>query len=403
MPADTPSFPYGQQYKPIEPETGQYLPKDTYISGRIVLLWKADEHQLRFAISAKYPSGVSTSAYVSTASTSTVKWKFTISLLPTASSLKSRQTAQEVIRAEYDALRQYIGSEVKVSAEGLKVMLVNSKEMHLEGSGARMWTAKRGAWTVFQGRSSKLKGRLVFFHLHSSDTTQSSTTPSWLEADPILPSSAESPPRIAPQAGPSHFRPISSHLPQQLNLRPTNSPTKRKRTLSPEKRSEAPPRQVPSIPKKVIELGNGKPLAFTRLTSGFESTALRGSSSIGDALAGSSSTSLETAPPASQVPDPPVAIPPQLKSVPLEMPPISAPRRPALEAPAQAPVNDPPPNKVAKSRAEAEAEARLQGTKRVEQQLAQQRAEKEAATSLERGLEVTVSEEVREIRSDNRT
>lgn len=166
MPADTPSFPYGQQYKPIEPETGQYLPKDTYISGRIVLLWKADEHQLRFAISAKYPSGVSTSAYTSTVSTGTVKWKFTISLLPTASSLKSCQTAQEVIRAEYDALREYIGSEVKVSAEGLKVMLVNSKEMHLEGSGARMmWTEKRGAWTVFQGRSSKLKGRLVFFSL----------------------------------------------------------------------------------------------------------------------------------------------------------------------------------------------------------------------------------------------
>jgi hypothetical protein len=403
MPADTPSFAYGQQYQPIEPATGQYLPKDTYISGRIVLLWKPDEHQLRFAISAKYPSSVSTSAYASTVSTSTEKWKFTISLLPSASSLKSGQTAQEVIRAEYDGLLHYIGSEVKVSAQGLKVMLVNSKEMHLEGSGARtMWTAKRGAWTVFQGRSSKLKGRLVFFGLHISDTTQSSTTPSWLEADPILPSSAESLPRIA-QAGPSHFRPISSHLPQQLNLRPTNSPTKRKRTLSPEKRSEAPLRQVPPIPKKVIELGNGKPLAFTRLTSGFESTALRGSSSIGDALAGSSSTSLEPAPPPSQVPDPPVVIPPQLKSVSSEMPPISAPRQPALEAPAQAPVNAPPPSKVAKSRAEAEAEARLQGTRRVEQQLAQQRAEKEAATLLERGLEVTVSVDVREIGADGRT
>jgi hypothetical protein len=404
MPADTPSFPYGQQYKPIEPETGQYLPKDTYISGRVVLLWKADEHQLRFAISAKYPSNVSTSAYTSTVSTGTEKWKFTLSLLPTTSSLKSGQSAQEVIEAEYDALRQYIGSDVKVSGQGLKIMRVNGKELHLDGSGARMmWTAKRGAWTVFQGMSSKLKGRLVFFHLHSSDTTQSSTTPSWLEADPILPSSAESPPRIAPQAGPSHFRPISSHLPQQLNLRPTNSPTKRKRTQSPEKRSEAPTRQVPSVPKRVIELGNGKPLAFTRLTSGFESTALRGSSSIGDALAGSSSTSLETAPAASQVPDPPVAIPPQLKSIPLEMPPISTPRRPALEALAQAPVNAPPPNKVAKSRADAEAEARLEGTRRVEQQLAQQRAEKEAATLLERGLEVTVSVDVREIGADGRT
>ena len=85
------------------------------------------------------------------------------------------------------------------------------------------------------------------------------------------------------------------------------------------------------------------------------------------------------------------------------MPPISTPRRPVLEALAQAPVNAPPPNKVAKSRAEAEAEARLQGTRRVEQQLAQQRAEKEAATLLERGLEVTVSVDVREIGADGRT
>jgi hypothetical protein len=406
MPVNTPSFPYDQKYQPVDSAAGQYLTKDTFISGRIILLWpfKPDGPHIRFAMSVKYPSNMLSSAYASTISTGTEKWKFTIDLLPSASSLKSGQTAQEVIKAEYDDLRPYLGSDVKVSGQGLKIMGVNGKELHLEGSGARpMWTAKRGTWTVFQGMSSKLKGRLVFFHLHSSDTTQSSTTPSWLEADPILPSSAESPPRIAPQAGPSHFRPISSHLPQQLNLRPTNSPTKRKRTLSPEKRSEAPPRQVPSIPKKVIELGNGKPLAFARLTSGFESTALRGSSSIGDALAGSSSTSLETAPPASQVPDPPVAIPPQLKSIPLEMPPISTPRRPALEALAQAPVNAPPPNKVAKSRAEAEAEARLQGTRRVEQQLAQQRAEKEAATLLERGLEVTVSVAVREIGADGRT
>jgi len=265
-----------------------------------------------------------------------------------------------------------------------------------------MWTAKRETWTVFEGRSSKLKGRLVYFHLHPSDTTQSSTTPSWLEVDPILPSSAESPPRIAPQAGPSHFRPISAHLPQQLNLRPTNSPTKRKRTLSPEKRIEA-PRQVSHIPKKVIELGNGKPLAFTRLTSGFETTTLRGSSSIGDALAGSSSTSLETAPHAPPVPGLPVATPTQYDSFPLEMPPTSIPRQPALEALAQAPVNAPPPNKVAKSRAEAEAEARLQGTRRVEQQLAQQRAEREAATLLERGLEVTVSQLIRSIGVDDRT
>jgi len=72
------------------------------------------------------------------------------------------------------------------------------------------------------------------------------------------------------------------------------------------------------------------------------------------------------------------------------MPPTSTSQPPALEVPAHAPFNAPPPNRIAKTRAEAEAEARLQGIKRMEQQLAQQRAEKEAATSLERGLEVTV-------------
>jgi len=166
MPKDNPAFLYGQQYRPIGPASGQCLPEDTYIIGRVVLFWRPDEHQIRFAISAKYPSDVSTSAYTSTGSTATEKWKFMITLLPSASSLKSGQSAQEVIRAEYDAFLPYLGSEVKVAAEGLKVMLVNGKELHLEGSGARtMWTAKRGAWTVFQGRSPKLKGRLEFFWL----------------------------------------------------------------------------------------------------------------------------------------------------------------------------------------------------------------------------------------------
>lgn len=167
MPKDNPAFLYSQQYRPIGPASGQCLPEDTYIIGRVVLFWRPDEHQIRFAISAKYPSDVSTSAYKSTGSTATEKWTFMITLLPSASSLKSGQSAQEVIRAEYDAFLPYLGSEVKVAAEGLKVMLVNGKELHLEGSGARtMWTAKRGAWTVFQGRSPKLKGRVVLFSAH---------------------------------------------------------------------------------------------------------------------------------------------------------------------------------------------------------------------------------------------
>jgi hypothetical protein len=155
MPAGTPSFPYGQQYLPVDSAAGQYLTKDTFISGRIILFWpfKPDGPHIRFAISVKYPSNMLSSAYASTVSTGTEKWKFTIGLLPAASSLKSGQTAQEVIKAEYDDLLPYLGSEVKISGEGLKITSVNGKELHLEGLGARtMWTAKRGAWTVFQGR-----------------------------------------------------------------------------------------------------------------------------------------------------------------------------------------------------------------------------------------------------------
>jgi len=169
MPKDNPAFLYGQRYRPIGPASGQYLPEDAYIIGRVVLFWRPDEHQIRFAISAKYPTDVSTSAYTSTGSTATEKWKFMITLLPSASGLKSGQSAQEVIKAEYDAFLPYLGSEVKVAAEGLKVMLVNGKELHLEGYGARtMWTAKRGAWTVFQGRSPKLKGRVVYFSAYNA-------------------------------------------------------------------------------------------------------------------------------------------------------------------------------------------------------------------------------------------
>lgn len=155
MLASTPSFTESEKYQPIDPTIGQSIAKDTYISGRIILFWpfKApNEHHIRFAISAKYPSNIASSAYVSTVPTEVEKWKFIINLLPSASSLKSGQTAQEIIKAEYDALLPYLGSEIKMSAEGLKIIKINGKELDLEGFGSRtMWTEKRGVWTVFQG------------------------------------------------------------------------------------------------------------------------------------------------------------------------------------------------------------------------------------------------------------
>lgn len=155
MIAITSSFPNSQRYQPTNPTVGQLLDKETHISGRIVLLWpfKApNEHHIRFAVSAKYPSNITDSDYVTTVSTGMEKWRIAINLLPSTSTVRSSQTVQEVVKAEYDALLPYLGSEVKISAECLKVLKVNGKELDLEGYGARMmWTEKRGTWTVFQG------------------------------------------------------------------------------------------------------------------------------------------------------------------------------------------------------------------------------------------------------------
>jgi len=396
MPAGTLDWADGRRYQPAGITTGQSLPKDAFISGRIVLVWPFTptyERLIRFRISAKYPINIGGSEYVSTAPTGEEKWAFTINLVPSASTLNSGQSARDTINSEYDAFLPYLGSEVKISTDGLKVTNLKGKEVDLEATGSRtLWTEKRGTWTVFQGEQSKLKGRFVS-SADILDATQSSTTPSWLEAEEIQPSLSDPPAPYIPQAGPSHFRPISSHLPSRLNLRPTNSPTKRKRTVSPDKGPQpairAPSAVVPPS-KKVIELGNGSNFAFTRLNSGFtDTTSLRASSSLGDALA-SSSSSLKTPPPDQSLPDTVPANPTQL-----EMPPGAmrqrSPPGPATPAAIQRTRSVQP---VPTSRAEAEAAARLQGAKRLEDQQALQRAERDAAVALEQGLVVPVSAHV---------
>jgi hypothetical protein len=162
MPASTSSFPHSQRYQPADLAIGQLLPKDSYISGRIVLFWpvKGPNDNIRFGISSKYSSNIDNNDYVSTIPSGTDKWKIMVNLYPSASSIKSGQTAQEVVEAEYDALLPYLGSEVKISAEGLKVININGRELDLEANGSRMMcTEKRGTWTVFQGMSSELRGR----------------------------------------------------------------------------------------------------------------------------------------------------------------------------------------------------------------------------------------------------
>jgi len=396
MPAGTLNWADGRRYQPAGITTGQSLPKDAFISGRIVLVWPFTptyERLIRFRISAKYPINIGGSEYVSTAPTGEEKWAFTINLVPSASTLNSGQSARDTIKSEYDAFLPYLGSEVKIRTDGLKVTNLQGKEVNLEATGSRtLWTEKRGTWTMFQGEWSKLKGRFVS-SADTLDATQSSTTPSWLEAEEIQPSLSDPPAPCIPQAGPSHFRPISSHLPSRLNLRPTNSPTKRKRTVSPEKRPEPATRALSAVvppSKKVIELGNGSNFAFTRLNSGFtDTTSLRASSSLGDALA-SSSSSLEPPPPDQSLPDTVPANPTQL-----EMPPGAmrqrSPPGPATPAATQRTRSVQP---VPTSRAEAEAAARLQGAKRLEEQQALQRAERDAATLLEQGLVVPVSAHV---------
>jgi hypothetical protein len=237
----------------------------------------------------------------------------------------------------------------------------------------------------------------------SAEATQSSATPSWLSSDSSLPTPPSAAALTAPQAGPSNFRPITSHLPQQLNLRPTNSPTKRKRTQSPEKRPDPAPK-LPAVvlSKKLIDLAPGKHAEFTRLSSGFkESTALRASSSIGDALAGSS-PSFETAPRTSQAEQdaPPTRAmprPERISSTPVDTIPTSAQRltspKPAAHASQHRP-NAAIPPKLSLTRAEAEAAARQQGEKKRNEERARQQLEEESTAQLEQGLILPVSSNV---------
>jgi hypothetical protein len=150
------SFPSGDRYEPIDLSVGTVLPSKTFISGRLVLLWslaKNHAHHLRFKISAKYQANISASDYVSAASIEQETWMFIINLTPSMrAATSSGQTLEEALMAEFERLKRYMAAEVKIVADGLKIVAVDGKEVTLEAAGSRtLWTEKVGAWTVFQG------------------------------------------------------------------------------------------------------------------------------------------------------------------------------------------------------------------------------------------------------------
>lgn len=169
----TSSFPNGQLFQPSSLLLGQPLPSDSYISGKLALLWSlnpTDDH-FRFCISAKYPLNTSDSDYITAQSKGIEKWRFVFHVAPSLTGLKPGQTARQALEAEHKEMEGCVGLDVKIALDGLKVIKLHGKEVELEGTGSRMmWTEKRGKWTVFQGRSAS-KGPsefwLIAFRNHS--------------------------------------------------------------------------------------------------------------------------------------------------------------------------------------------------------------------------------------------
>ena len=169
----TSSFPNGQLLQPSSLSLGQPLPSDSYISGKLALLWSlnpTDDH-FRFCISAKYPLNTSDSDYITAQSKGFEKWRFVFHVAPSITGLKPGQTVRQALEAEHKEMEGVVGLDVKIALDGLKVIKLDGKEVELERTGSTvMWTEKRGKWTVFQGRSAS-KGpsdfRLMAFRNHS--------------------------------------------------------------------------------------------------------------------------------------------------------------------------------------------------------------------------------------------
>jgi hypothetical protein len=165
MTTSSSTFPESERYKPADLDIGAIIPKKTYISGRLVLLFPVEgDHsdRLRFAVRAKYQANVAEIEYVAASPSISDKWKFMFHLeprrLPPPASASSGQTIKEAVLAEHERMALCMGAEIRMMADDLRIIKVDGKNVDFEAVGPRtMWTEKTGSWTIFQG-TSKLKG-----------------------------------------------------------------------------------------------------------------------------------------------------------------------------------------------------------------------------------------------------
>lgn len=153
------ALPSTRRYLPSSSTTkvGALLPSNTFISGQTVILFPInDTHPdtIRLRLSTKYPITTSSNDYIAPSPNRQHKWKFNISLGPTEEEKRTWPNLREAMTEEHERLQSILGHEVKIVADGLVVMKVEGREVHLEGKGCRMmWSDSKGAWTMFQGES----------------------------------------------------------------------------------------------------------------------------------------------------------------------------------------------------------------------------------------------------------
>jgi hypothetical protein len=155
----------------------------------------------------------------------------------------------------------------------------------------------------------------------------------------------------------------------------------------------------------VIEVGSGRTSTFGREVGGFQDLAiLRGTSSIGDALAGSSSSVgvIEGSPEKEdQHRSTPVLISTdQAKSMTGSQRAVRVNRNPVAAVIPH--MEEDQPARIISARAKAEDVARQQGARRLEQQEAEQRAAANATAALGRGFAVAVSTILKILSSETR-
>ena len=160
MPRSPSTFPSSSlQYIPSTTTTvpGTILPKNTYLDGQLVVLFPLKGQtpdQLRIRIKNEYSQSTLASDYVAPSPTSSrkVKWKFTITLIPTENVKNSWTSTEESMRQEYTQMEGLLGHELKLVADSMRITCVEGREVNIEATGARMvWTETKGAWTIFHG------------------------------------------------------------------------------------------------------------------------------------------------------------------------------------------------------------------------------------------------------------